>query len=81
MHITCSPSSVENMYNDCRMIYSNLLSRGSSQYTKTKDLYEFYERGLNDIEEQAKKAKGRLFPLYLAIKPIAVDTKGMTESK
>ena len=81
MHITCSPSSVENMYNDCRMIYSNLLSRGSSQYTKTKDLYEFYERGLNDIEEQAKKAKGRLFIPFIGTKPIEDDTKGMTESK
>jgi len=69
------------MYNDCRRIYSNLLSRGTSQYMETKNLYEFYEIGLNDIEEQAKKAKEKPFTPFIAIMPIAVDTKGMTESK
>ena len=67
------------MYKDCKLIFSNLVTRGSSQYTKTKDLYEFYEKGLDKLEERAKKVDGRLFVPYLAIEPIAVDEKNMEE--
>lgn len=80
MEITYRPQSVDGMYKDCKLILSNLVTRGSSSYTKTKDMYEFYvNKFVNDVGNQVEKAKGQLFPLFIVIKPASLDEKNMKD--
>ena len=79
MEITYRQHSVEDSYKNCKLIYSNLVTRGSSQYTKTDDMYELYEKGLKLLESRVDRTSKRLFVPYLAIEPVAIDEDDMEE--